>query len=225
MNIFSFFHKSPLYTKKKLLRAGIAAGALTAAFCTAALIGVLVSNILQARYVERIADQVLRFHVIANSDSTADQELKLAVRDALVAYMAKNGDSFENADEAAAFASSHCSELTEIAAAVIRQAGQNYPVSASVTWCSFPDKTYGNLTFPAGRYRALQVKIGAADGQNWWCVLYPLLCFTDEGTVSVPEQSQEKLQEALDEEDYERLENAGRPRLRFKFLEWLEELF
>ena len=85
--------------------------------------------------------------------------------------------------------------------------------------------TYDNLTFPAGSYRALQVKIGEAAGQNWWCVLYPLLCFTDEGTVSVPEDSQERLQEALGEEDYERLENAGRPQLRFKLLEWLEKLF
>ena len=250
MNIFSFFHTSPLHTPslhtpslhvspfhvsrfhasffhadRGRLRAGMIAGALAAVLCTAALIGVLVSNMLQARYVERIADQVLRFHVIANSDNTADQELKLAVRDALVAYMAENGDSFANADEAAAFAAAHCDELAEVAAAVIRQAGQDYPVSASVTWCSFPDKTYGNLTFPAGSYRALQVKIGEAAGQNWWCVLYPLLCFTDEGTVSVPEDSQERLQEALGEEDYERLENAGRPQLRFKLLEWLEELF
>ena len=66
---------------------------------------------------------------------------------------------------------------------------------------------------------------GEADGQNWWCVLYPLLCFTEEGTSSVPEQSQEQLREALGEEDYEVLENSGRPVVRFKLLEWLGELF
>lgn len=220
MNDFSFSNTNP-----RLLRAGLIAGIFSAVCFLAALIWLLISNITQAGYVSRIADQVLRFHVVANSDSEADQALKLEVRDALIAYMAENGEAFDSADEAAAFAASHCNELTEVAADVIRQAGQDYPVTASVAWCSFPDKTYGDLTFPAGSYRALQVKIGEADGQNWWCVLYPLLCFTEEGTASVPKQSQEQLREALGEEDYEVLENSGRPVVRFKLLEWLGELF
>ncbi len=220
MNDFSFSNTNP-----RLLRAGLIAGIFSAVCFLAVLIWLLISNITQAGYVSRIADQVLRFHVVANSDSEADQALKLEVRDALIAYMAENGEAFDSADEAAAFAASHCNELTEVAADVIRQAGQDYPVTTSVAWCSFPDKTYGDLTFPAGSYRALQVKIGEADGQNWWCVLYPLLCFTEEGTASVPEQSQEQLREALGEEDYEVLENSGRPVVRFKLLEWLGELF
>lgn len=219
MNNFSFSHTNP-----KILRLGIIAGILTASLCLAALIWILVSGMIEASYVSRVADQVLRFHVIANSDSPADQALKLEVRDALIAYMANNGESFDSADEAAAFAEEHCGELAEVAADAIRRAGQNYPVTACVTWCSFPDKTYGELTFPAGFYRALQVKIGAAEGQNWWCILYPLLCFTDEGTASIPEQSQEKLRDTLDEKDYERLENP-RPQLRFKLLEWLQDIF
>ena len=220
MNDFSFSNTNP-----RLLRAGLIAGIFSAVCFLAVLIWLLISNITQAGYVSRIADQVLRFHVVANSDSEADQALKLEVRDALIAYMAENGEAFDSADEAAAFAASHCNELTQVAADVIRQAGQDYPVTASVAWRSFPDKTYGDLTFPAGSYRALQVKIGEADGQNWWCVLYPLLCFTEEGTASVPEQSQEQLREALGEEDYEVLENSSRPVVRFKLLEWLGELF
>ena len=93
---------------------------------------------------------------------------------------------------AARFAAAHCDELEQIAASVIEEAGYFYPVEASVGPCLFPDKTYDDLCFPAGVYNALRVEIGQAQGQNWWCVLYPPLCFTEEGSATVPENSREQ---------------------------------
>ena len=183
--------------------------------CLVLLSTVLITEASRAAFASRVADQVLRFHVVANSDSNEDQALKLQVRDALVAYMAQFNDSFDNANEAAAFVSDHCTELQRIAETVIRKAGYAYPVQASVTTCDFPDKTYGDLTFPAGSYQALRVEIGQAQGQNWWCVLYPLLCFTEEGMITVPQESQEILQESLSGSDYRRLE------VRCKLWDWI----
>ena len=209
--------------------------------CLVLLSIVLITEMSRAAFAARVADQVLRFHVIANSDSPEDQALKLEVRDALVAYMAQFNDSFDNAQEAAAFAADHCRELQQIAQTVIDQAGHPYTAQASVTTCHFPNKTYGDLTFPAGNYQALRVEIGQAKGQNWWCVLYPLLCFTEEGMVTVPEESQELLQGALSQKDYERLTadadnfcsaldnndtaSASRTQIRFRILDWLSSLF
>ena len=194
-------------------------GAIVFSFACLVLLGItVVTELSRAALAERVADQVLRFHVIANSDSPEDQALKLEVRDALISYMADHRTSFDNADEATAFAAAHCKELARVAQTVIDQAGLSYTASASVTTCPFPEKTYGDLTFPAGDYQALRVELGQAGGQNWWCVLYPLLCFTEEGMVTVPEESQAILQESLSTSDYHRLE------VRCKLWDWIYEL-
>lgn len=205
----------------KRYKTGICIFSMLALVCLLLFLWILGNNISRASHAKRIAEEVLRFHVIANSDSAEDQTLKLEVRDALIAYMAEYSDSFDTAKEAAAFAASHCEELTAIASAVIADAGYSYNVTATVTCCDFPDKTYGDLTFPAGEYQALRVQIGEAKGQNWWCVLYPPLCFTEEGTASLPEESQTKLKESLSPEDYSWLENNTKPIIRFRLLDWL----
>ncbi len=211
--------------------------AIVFSFACLILFGIiLITEATRAAFASRVADQVLRFHVIANSDSDEDQALKLQVRDALISYMAQFHDSFDSADEAVAFAGAHCQELQQVAQTVIDRAGYPYRATASVTTCSFPEKTYGDLTFPAGDYQALRVELGQARGQNWWCVLYPLLCFTEEGMVTVPEESQEILQNALSEEDYDLLcsdddsatsspNQTHSPQIRFWIWEWLTHLF
>lgn len=189
---------------------------LTVSFaCLVAAAILTLVQLSQASLAARVADQVLRFHVIAHSDTPEDQALKLEVRDALIAYMAQYSSQFDNAAEAAAFAADHCLELQQIARDVIRESGYSYPVTASVATCEFPEKTYGDLTFPAGKYQALRVEIGQAQGQNWWCILYPLLCFTEEGMVTVPTESQEILQDSLSDLDYQRLQ------VRFWLWDWL----
>ena len=107
---------------------------------------------------EKLSGEVFRFHVLANSDSKEDQELKMKVKEAVVDYMC---------------------ELIRTAREVLQKEGCNDQITAEVVRCEFPDKTYGDITFPAGWYDALRIKIGKAQGHNWWCVLYPNLCFMD----------------------------------------------
>lgn len=200
--------------------------AFVSMLCLCAALGIFLIRFQQSRFVSRLADQVLRFHVIANSDSDKDQAVKLEVRDALISYMAGHADTFRSAGEAAAYAAAHTSELEQVANAVLSANDASYTAAASLCLCDFPEKQYGDLTFPAGRYQALRIELGEARGQNWWCVLYPLLCYTKEGLVSVPEESEVLLQETLSEEDYSRLtgSSSDKPVIRIKLLEWIQEL-
>lgn len=156
----------------------------------------------QIELQQHLADEVLRFHVIANSDSDRDQELKLQVRDAVLDYFADEMPESADASEAAAWARSHTDEIEEAGRTALAAAGCGDTVNAAVTTCFFPDRTYGDLTFPAGNYEALRVEIGAAEGHNWWCVLYPNLCFLDSVNAVMPDDGREKLKNVLTEEEY-----------------------
>lgn len=151
---------------------------------------------------EHLAQEVLRFHVLANSDSDEDQELKLQVRDAVLAYLEENMPEEDSAGAAGSWVRGHIDEIEEVSRGVIAEAGADYPVSAAVTTCWFPDKSYGDITFPAGNYEALRIEIGEAEGHNWWCVLYPGLCFLDAVNAVVPDEGKEKLKNVLTEEEY-----------------------
>ena len=94
-------------------------------------------------------------------------------------------------------------QIEGIAEKIVKENGYTYQVNAEVTFCDFPDKTYGDVTFPAGRYEALRIEIGRAEGHNWWCVLYPNLCFLDSVHAVVPEEGKEELRQVLTDEEYE----------------------
>ena len=151
---------------------------------------------------EHLAGQVLRFHVIANSDSDEDQELKLQVRDAVLDYFADEMPESGDASQAAAWARQHTDEIEDVGRRALAEAGSDETVNAAVTTCFFPDRTYGDMTFPAGNYEALRVEIGAAEGHNWWCVLYPNLCFLDSTNAVMPDEGKQKLKNVLTEEEY-----------------------
>lgn len=152
-----------------------------------------------------LAQEVLRFHVLANSDSEEDQELKLQVRDAVLAYMEENMPEEDSADAVKEWVRAHIDEIEDVSRSVIAEAGADYPVCAAVTTCWFPDKSYGDVTFPAGNYEALRIEIGEAKGHNWWCVLYPGLCFMDTVNAVVPDEGKEQLKNVLTEEEYSRI--------------------
>lgn len=150
-----------------------------------------------------LAEEVFRFHVLANSDSREDQELKLKVKDAVVTYMKRKLPASKSAKMTKQWATEHLEELIEVAEHVVTTEGYDYKVRAEIGKCMFPDKTYGDITFPAGEYEALEILIGAAEGRNWWCVLYPNLCFVDAVHAVVPEEGKEQLQNVLTEEAYD----------------------
>lgn len=122
---------------------------------------------------------LIRFHVIANSDSDRDQALKRKVRDLIVKEMTSEFSKAKNLDEARKITKVHLEEIGSIAAEEVKAWGEDYPVSVRLGNFDFPVKTYGELTLPAGNYEAVRVVIGQGQGANWWCVLFPPLCFVD----------------------------------------------
>lgn len=175
------------------------------------------------RMQEEIADKVLRFHVLANSDEEQDQELKLAVRDAVGTKMAELLAGAENRVECEKIVRENLDGIKKTAEDVVAKAGYDYEVHASLEETDFPVKTYGDYTFPAGRYEALKVVIGAGEGHNWWCVMYPNMCFCGSVYEVVDEQAEEKLREVLSEEEYEKVLTSEDYRVCFKYLSFLNE--
>ena len=189
------------FTKKKLICLGIA-------FAVSFLVtgGVMRSKALDYKIEETqkgLADEVFRFHVLANSNSEADQSLKLQVRDSIIAYMKEEIPESKDAEETKRWAREHLEELECIAEEIIYNEGFFYEAKAEVEKVSFPGKSYGDIIFPAGEYEALRIVIGEGNGENWWCVLYPNLCFVDSVHAVVPEKEKEKLENVLTEEEYE----------------------
>ena len=164
-----------------------------------------------------IADSVFRLHVIANSDSKEDQELKLKVRDELLSYMNIISKDSTSKQEAMQIANEHKEEFTQIAEKVIKENGYNYTVNVQIGKADFPTKYYGDITLPAGTYDALKVQIGEAKGQNWWCVMFPPLCFVDVSTGIVPDNSKQELKQNLDNEEYDLISKTDNNEISFKF--------
>ncbi|MEF9941421.1 MAG: stage II sporulation protein R [Lachnospiraceae bacterium] len=168
---------------------------------------------------EEVAKEVLRFHILANSDGKKDQELKMKVKEAILKCMKREIPHAKNVEETKAWAIENELKLQDTARTIIREEGYNYPVNVEVTKCYFPDKTYGDVTFPAGDYEALRIEIGEAKGHNWWCVLYPNLCFVDATHAVVPDEGKEELKEVLTEEEYEMVTATSEFKIKWFFLE------
>lgn len=164
-----------------------------------------------------ISSSVFRLHVIANSDSAEDQNLKYLVRDALIDYMNSVSKNSNSKDEAISIAYQHKSDFYKIAKKVINDNGYDYNVNISIGNFAFPTKNYGDISLPAGYYDALKVEIGNASGQNWWCVIFPPLCFVDISTGIVPEDSKETIKDSLHTEEYNLINNAQTADVKFKF--------
>lgn len=186
------------------------------------LTGVQYGN--RQRLQREIADKILRFHVLANSDSGEDQQLKLAVRDAVGAEMAKRLGGIDTKEECRAAVAEALPDITRTAAEVIAKEGYDYPVEAAIAQVDFPVKTYGAYTFPAGKYDALEVVIGAGGGHNWWCVMYPNMCFSGSVYEVVEDSAEESLREVLSPEEYQEVLKDGDYQVQFKYLTFLNGL-
>ena len=172
-----------------------------------------------------IANSVFRLHVIANSDSKEDQDLKYKVRDSLLNYMKEICGDCKNKNEAIALVAEHQEEFKQIALQTIHDEGYSYDVNINIGNFEFPTKDYGDISLPAGFYDALRVEIGEAKGQNWWCVMFPPLCFVDVTSGVVPEESKEQLENDLSEEEYALVSEDSDVKIQFKFkiLEFFNE--
>ena len=197
------------------------------------LLIVLISFIILSAYSyasainEDLSNNVFRLHVIANSDSKEDQDLKYKVRDKLIEYMKSLTTNINTKAEVIEIANNHISDFESIAKEVITKNGFDYDVKVEIGNFSFPTKQYGDISFPAGFYDALKVEIGSAKGQNWWCVMFPPLCFVDVTSGIVPEESKENLQDNLGEEEYDIISNTEDSEIvnfKFKIVEFFENL-
>ena len=168
-----------------------------------------------------ISDSVFRLHVIANSNSEDDQALKYEVRDNLLKYMNNICKDCTSKEEAINIVSEHQEEFKEIALKTIKNEGYSYDVKIEIGNFEFPTKQYGDISLPAGFYDALKVEIGKAEGRNWWCVMFPSLCFVDISSGIVPEESKEDLQNVLSDEEYAIISDNSNSgiKLKFKLLE------
>lgn len=164
-----------------------------------------------------LSDAVFRLHVIANSNSEKDQELKYKVRDNLIDYMNKLCKNCTSKEEVIKICNENKSSFQEIAEETIHSEGFNYDTNVTIGNFMFPTKTYGDISFPSGMYDALRIEIGNAQGKNWWCVLYPSLCFLNMDSGIVPEESKENLQETLSNEEYNIVSNSDNNYFKFKF--------
>lgn len=174
-----------------------------------------------------ISNSVFRLHVIANSDSDEDQNLKYKVRDSLIEYMNSLCKDVSSKDEAISIAQNHIQDFESIAKSVIHNNGYDYPISVEIGQYDFPTKEYGDIALPAGIYDALRVKIGSAMGHNWWCVMFPPLCFVDISSGVVPDSSKELLQENMPEEEYTIItdsSNNSNVNFKFKIVELFENI-
>ena len=175
-------------------------------------------------------DVIVRFHVRANSDSEEDLALKYEVRDAVLAELADGLKTVEDDGAALRYIMQKLPDIRQAARAVVDEAGYDYTISAYIVREEFPIREYGELVLPAGTYRALRVDIGAAKGENFWCMLYPMMCYTMDAGAVVDSEDTEKLAQALDEESYEKLfvkrdTKPGDVKVKLKILEWLQDRF
>ena len=164
-----------------------------------------------------LSNNLLRLHVIANSDSIQDQTLKYIIRDNLLNYMNNICKDCQTKQEAIIIVEKNINEFEKIALNTIKENGFNYTVSIKIGEFQFPTKTYGDISLPAGFYDALRVEIGEAHGQNWWCVMFPPLCFVDVSTGIVPNESKELMKDNLSEEEFALVSDTPDNSIKFKF--------
>lgn len=165
---------------------------------------------------------IMRFHVRANSNSAEDQQLKMAVKEDIVAFLKPLLEECTSVAQSKQVLVSNMQNIYTVAMNTIVEQGYDYPVEVYVTEEEFAEKTYGDLTFPAGDYQALRVDIGEAKGHNWWGIMYPPLCFIDDTTSVVSPEGKEILQENLTPAEYAQLFMESDVRLECRLWNWLK---
>jgi stage II sporulation protein R len=196
------------------------------------ILGMKGSTVIYGQDIKPINEKMIRFHVVANSDAAQDQALKLKVKNSVVEYMQeqlKNCDSLEDARE---IIIKNENNIKEIAQNIIIENGYDYSVQVVEDKESFPIKCYGNIVLPEGIYEACKITIGSGKGQNWWCVMFPPLCFVDttKGDVST-NQTREAMSKTLSKNEINQIDNSTKEnksgekiKLKLKILEVIKNI-
>ncbi len=172
-----------------------------------------------------LSDSVFRLHILANSDSEEDQNLKLLVRDNVLKYMKEISNGVNSKEDVEVLMKEHLDDFYDIARKTILENGYDYDVKLEIGKFDFPTKVYGDIALPAGMYDALRIEIGEAKGHNWWCVMFPTLCFVDVSSGSLDNESKEVLESSLDDEEYDLVtEDNFMVSLKFKIVEFFEDI-
>ena len=187
------------------------------------IVGIRLYSDTYAAFMQKdIASQIIRFHIRANDDSEEAQNNKMLVKAAVLDYISPILSKSQSVDESRAILTDESDGIRDVAVDTLRSLGDESDVSVYFENCYFPMKTYGDMTFPPGEYEAFRVDIGDAKGRNWWCVLYPPLCFVDAVYGEVPEESKEELKGILTEDEY-RTVSGDNVSFRFKYLKFLNK--
>ena len=192
-----------------------------AIFATGILTWNIFLNLETKSTVSVLSHSAIRFHILANSDSVSDQALKMRVKESVVNYIYEKTGDFKTVDEAKNFILNNDKTIESIATQAIADNGYDYTVSSTFGFSDFPVKTYGDVIFPKGTYTSYTIKIGNGKGHNWWCVLYPPLCFVDVSTGVLPDNSKEKLRDSLSDTQYHTVTKYN---FKFKYLKFFNNL-
>ncbi|MCH5209828.1 MAG: stage II sporulation protein R [Oscillospiraceae bacterium] len=195
---------------------------IIAAFAIALGITVIASSYSDSVQAD-LRDNLIRLHIIAESDSEADQNIKLKVRDAVLKEVR---EKFDIEDEKCMEEIIHrLPEFEETANRVLRENGFDYTARAMYGKFPFPEKTYKSMTLPAGDYYGIRIILGNGQGHNWWCVMYPPLCMSEDGEMTLSEESKKILRETLDKDTYDIITKKNNEVVvKFKIIEIVQEI-
>ena len=197
-----------------------------------AVLAATATFMISVSYSEKVnkglADNLIRLHVIANSDSDEDQAIKREVRDAVLLYMKEQLKDSRDIEQTKYIIRKNLGRIEEIADSKIAEHGKRYTVKTMLGSFAFPTKAYGDITLPAGNYQALRIVIGKGEGANWWCVLFPPLCFVDATHGTVPDSVKQELRATLTEDEYSIIVSADKDedipiKIRFKVVEFFQD--
>ena len=174
-------------------------------------------------------ENLIRFHVLANSDSEEDQALKLKVRDKVISYLKPKLEDSESISQSEKIILNEKDKLMDICKETIKQNGYNYDVSINLGYSKFPTKQYSSVVLPAGEYKSLKIILGTGQGKNWWCVMFPPLCFVDEQNNVIDKETDEKLKKVLTKDEYELIvekdkKNINNLQIKFKIVEVFQKI-
>lgn len=192
-----------------------------AIFATGILTWNIFLNLETKSTVSVLSHSAIRFHILANSDSVSDQALKMRVKESVVNYIYEKTGDFKTVDEVKNFILNNDKTIKSMATKAIADNGYDYTVSSTFGFSDFPVKTYGDVIFPKGTYTSYTIKIGNGKGHNWWCVLYPPLCFVDVSTGVLPDNSKKKLRDSLSDTQYHTVTKYN---FKFKYLKFFNNL-